>query len=58
MNTSNDENLIRSANAPTINAGVRAAKVNWKVAKTYSGIVPDNVSDPIPFKKILLNPPI
>ena len=49
---------MRSANAPTIKAGVSAAKVNWKVEKTNSGMVPDNVSVPIPFRNILLKPPM
>ena len=30
---------MRSANAPTINAGVMIAKVIWKVMNTDSGIV-------------------
>ena len=51
------ENLILSANPPTISAGVSAAKVNWKVTKTNSGIVPDTVSGVIPFKNAAPKPP-
>ncbi len=32
------QNLMRSANAPTISAGVMQAKVIWKTMKAYSGM--------------------
>ena len=35
------ENFIRSANAPTISAGVMIAKVNWKQKNTDAGIPVD-----------------
>ncbi len=37
MNTSIAENFMRSAKAPTINAGVMMANVIWKVMNTASG---------------------
>ena len=37
MNSSTAENFIRSANAPTISAGVMPANVAWKAMNTYSG---------------------
>ena len=37
-NTISAENFTRSANAPTISAGVMQAKVIWKMTKTYSGM--------------------
>ena len=55
--TSSEENLIRSAKAPTIRAGVNAKKVSWKVTNTYSGIEPETVSPVIPLKKAVPNPP-
>src|SRR5690349_10719744 len=39
MNTSIDENLIRSANAPVISAGVMMANIIWYIMKTDSGMV-------------------
>ena len=39
VNTSNDENFIRSAMAPTISAGVMMAKVIWNITNTLSGTV-------------------
>jgi hypothetical protein len=33
----NGVNFTRSANAPTISAGVMHANVIWKMMKTYSG---------------------
>ena len=46
MKTIIAENFMRSANAPTISAGVMMAKVNWNIWNTDSGIVPDTVSTP------------
>ena len=57
MNHSNAENFMRSANAPTISAGVMMAKVIWKVMNTDSGIVPLNASTPMPLRNIRLKPP-
>ena len=37
-NSSTAENFMRSANAPTISAGVMAAKVAWKAKNTISGM--------------------
>ena len=58
MNKSSAENLIRSANAPTISAGVNAANVNWKVTNTNSGIVSDTESAVMPLKNAALRPPM
>ena len=38
MNSSTAQNLMRSANAPTIRHGVMAANVSWKMKYTYSGM--------------------
>ena len=38
MKSSTAENLMRSAMAPTISAGVMAAKVIWKMTKVSSGM--------------------
>ena len=54
MNNSSAENLIRSAKAPTISAGVSAANVNWKVTNTYSGIVSETESAVMPLKNAAL----
>ena len=37
VNRSIAENRIRSANAPTISAGVIIAKVSWNITNTVSG---------------------
>ena len=37
MNTSIEENLMRSANAPVISAGVMMANIIWNIMKTDSG---------------------
>ena len=42
------ENFIRSANAPTMSAGVMMANVSWNIWKTDSGIVPQSVSTSTP----------
>jgi hypothetical protein len=39
MNTSMEENLMRSANAPVISAGVMMANIIWYIMKTDSGMV-------------------
>ena len=49
---------MRSANAPTISAGVMIAKVIWNVANTDSGIVPISESTPTPPMKALPKPPM
>ena len=46
MNQSIAENFIRSANAPTISAGVMMANVSWNIWNTLSGMVPDTVPTP------------
>ena len=46
MNTSIAENFIRSTKAPTIRAGVMAAKVIWNVMNTDSGMTFENQGDP------------
>ena len=38
MKSSTDRNLVRSAIAPMISAGVMAAKVSWKTTKVSSGM--------------------
>ena len=50
------ENFIRSANAPTMRAGVMIANVSWNIWNTDSGIVPDTVSTPTPERKNLPTP--
>ncbi len=63
MNTSRALNLMRSAKAPTISAGVIAAKVAWKQKKPSSGMlvallnVPVSESPVMPLRNILLKPP-
>ncbi|MOA55090.1 hypothetical protein D3C78_1788190 [compost metagenome] len=60
MNTSIAENFIRSANAPTISAGVMIAKVIWKVTKTASGnsaAGPVRLAGVIPARNALPMPP-
>ena len=39
MKMSMEENFMRSANEPHINAGVMIAKVSWNMAYTVSGTV-------------------
>ena len=58
MNTSIAENFIRSANAPTIRAGVMIANVNWYIMNTVSGIVPLIASTVRPFRNALPKPPM
>ncbi|MNU03230.1 hypothetical protein D3C72_2471800 [compost metagenome] len=61
---------MRSAKAPTIRAGVMAAKVIWNSMKMYSGMTasekvaavesidtPDRKSFAVPPKKALVEPP-
>ncbi len=56
-------NFTRSANAPTISAGVMQAKVIWKITKTYSGRytpfekVAAKVPGLTPARKALSSPP-
>jgi len=38
VNSRTAPNLMRSANAPTISAGVMAANVSWNTKYTYSGM--------------------
>jgi hypothetical protein len=71
VNSTTAENLMRSANAPTISAGVMQAKVIWKAMKTYSGmtkpsekvaavesgVTPTGTALPKPPKKALVEPP-
>lgn len=60
LKISTAENLMRSANEPTISATVMAAKVPWKATNTYSGMVgsaPESVSGAMPLRKILSKPP-
>ena len=52
------EKRIRSAKPPTMSAGVIIAKVNWKSAKTLSGMVPEAVPSPICASKISSRPPM
>ena len=56
MNASIAENRIRSANAPTMSAGVMMAKVSWNIWNTVSGIVPFIESTPTPDRKNLPTP--
>jgi hypothetical protein len=51
------ENFIRSANAPTISAGVMIANVIWKMKNRISGIDPDRTLPSIPRAKNLPKPP-
>ena len=48
MNQSIAENFMRSANAPTISAGVMIANVIWNAKNSGSGIVPEIESTPTP----------
>ena len=57
MNTSMAENFIRSANAPTIRAGVMIANIIWNVMNTVSGIVPLIASTVTPPRNALPRPP-
>ena len=56
MKTIMAENFIRSANAPTMSAGVMMANVSWNIWKTDSGIVPDTVSTSTPESNSLPKP--
>ena len=61
MKISMAENFMRSANAPTISAGVMMAKVIWKVMNTASGnsaVEEVRLSGVTPTRKALPNPPI
>src|SRR5690606_38032991 len=58
MNQSMAENFIRSANAPTISAGVMTANVIWNTTNKASGMVPVSSAVPMPLRNILLVPPI
>ena len=57
QNSTTAENFMRSAKAPTMRAGVIAAKVIWKQTNTYSGMVPLSVSLVMPARKALEKPP-
>ena len=48
---------MRSANPPTMSAGVMIAKVSWKAAKIDSGIVPLIESSPTPLNRNFPTPP-
>ena len=50
MKNSTAENLVRSAIAPMISAGVMAAKVSWKMTKVSSGMTTprEKVSTTVP----------
>ena len=53
------ENLILSANAPRISAGVMMANIHWNMTNVSSGISPVvNVLMVIPWRNALSNPPI
>jgi hypothetical protein len=39
---------MRSANAPSISAGVMIANIPWNMTNTYSGMVPDSESGVTP----------
>ena len=56
MNTIIAENFIRSANAPTMSAGVMMANVSWNIWKTDSGMVPHSVSTSTPERNSLPKP--
>ena len=56
MKTIIAENFMRSANAPTISAGVMMANVSWNIWKTDSGIVCERVSTSTPERKSLPKP--
>ena len=63
MNSSTAENLMRSAKAPMIRAGVMAANVSWNTTYTYSGIttpllqVATTESGVMPLRNIFERPP-
>ena len=57
MKTMSTPNFMRSANAPTVRAGVMIAKVIWKVAKTDSGMVPMTDCAVMPAMNALPSPP-
>ena len=63
VNNNTAENLIRSANEPTMRPQVIAAKVAWKAKNTNSGITTPLLkvaaieSGVMPFKNNLSNPP-
>ena len=46
MKTSIGANFIRSTKAPTISAGVIAAKVIWNIMKTVSGMIAEYQGEP------------
>ena len=53
------ENLIRSAKAPSIKAGVITANIHWKTTKMISGMLPVVSADGVtPFSITLSKPPI
>ena len=58
MNTSIAENRIRSANAPTMRAGVMTANAIWYSMNTLSGIVPLIASTVTPRRNALSRPPM
>ena len=57
MNTSIAENFIRSANAPTIRAGVMVANIIWNIMNTVSGMVSFTASTVTPLRNTLPSPP-
>ena len=61
MNRTKALNRLRSAKAPVIRAGVIAANIIWKPAKSTNGTVVAYVSDgsrPTPLKNAKSSPPI
>ena len=48
---------MRSAKAPTINAGVMMAKVIWNITNTLSGTVSVRLAGVMPLKNALDKPP-
>ena len=59
LKTTKTENLIRSANAPVISAGVMMANMPWNMAKAMWGTVPARgaPSWPTPRKNAKSSPP-
>jgi hypothetical protein len=58
QNSSIAPNLVLSANAPMINAGVMIANVNWNITNTVSGMGPLSVSSSTPRSHAFDRPPM
>ena len=58
QNSSIAPNRMRSANAPTISAGVMIANVSWNITNTVSGIVPLTEPTSTPRSHAFERPPI